>query len=167
MVLTQGWFYPPGGIWQYLEMFWLSELGQGCCWPLVGGDQRCRFMLFDSPSRLTTIRSKMSVVPRFGNTTFFPLVLCNWWQLSLHSVALPSHDICFSRGKCVLRLRNSGAKFSGQFFAHIVLHVSAAFGRDDQKGLIFKPFPTQLPAHTTSLVVTGCSCLDLLHVLEH
>lgn len=52
----------------------------------------------------------MSVVPRFGNTTFFPLVLCNWWQLSLHSLALPSHDICVSRGKCALHLRNSGAK---------------------------------------------------------
>ena len=33
-------------------------------------------------------------------------------------------------------------------------------------GLFFKPLLTQLPAHTTSLVFTGCSWLDLLNVLE-
>ena len=121
----------------------------------------------DSPSWPRTITSKMSVVPRFGNTTFSPLVLWSCWQLSLHSSALPSRDVCCSRGKCVPCLRNSGAESSGQFFANIMLCVSAAFDSDDHKGLFFRPFPTQLPAHTTSLVFTGCAWLDLLNVLEH
>lgn len=41
VALNQGWFCSPVAIWQHLQSCWLPQLvGEGCCWYLMGQDQR-------------------------------------------------------------------------------------------------------------------------------
>lgn len=41
MVLKQGWFCPHGHLATSCRHFWMSQLGEGCNWPLAGRGQIC------------------------------------------------------------------------------------------------------------------------------